>query len=68
MANLELNEQEQLNQQKATLIGDLLSVDTVMEEIWSYHPENPNKKDIVEQYDILKRIKSNIEEELKELG
>jgi len=67
MANLELNEQEQLNQQKATLIGDLLSVDTVMEEIWSYHPENPNKKDIVEQYNILKRIKSNIEEELKEL-
>jgi len=68
MENLELNEQEQLNQQKATLLDDLLSVDTVMEEIWSYHPENPNKKDIVEQYDILKRIKSTIEEELKELG
>jgi len=68
MENLELNEQEQLNQQKATLLDDLLSVDTVMEEIWSYHPENPNKKDIVEQYNILKRIKSTIEEELKELG
>lgn len=68
MKNLELNEQEQLNQQKATLLDDLLSVDTVMEEIWSYHPENPSKKDIVEQYNILKRIKSTIEEELKELG
>lgn len=67
MDNLELNEQEQLNQQKATLLDDLLSVDTVMEEIWSYHPDNPSKKDIVEQYNILKRIKSNIEQELQEL-
>lgn len=67
MDNLELNEQEQLNQQKSTLLDDLLSVDTVMEEIWSYHPDNPSKKDIVEQYNILKRIKSNIEQELQEL-
>lgn len=68
MDNLELNEQEQLNQQKATLLDDLLSVDTVMEEIWSYHPDNPSKKDIVEQYKLLERIKSNIEQELQELG
>ena len=31
MNNLELNEQEQLNQQKASLLDDLVAVSTVLE-------------------------------------
>jgi hypothetical protein len=68
MANLELNEEEQLNNQKSALIDDLMATVTVMEEVWNYHPDNPNKKDIVQEYKLLERIKSNIEKELSELG
>ena len=49
MANLELNEEEQLNNQKSALIDDLMATVTVMEEVWNYHPDNPNKKDIVQE-------------------
>ena len=38
-----------------------------MEEVWKYHPDNPNKLDVVEQYNLLKRIQSDIEKELAEL-
>jgi hypothetical protein len=38
-----------------------------MEEIWRYHPDNPKKADLVEEYDNLKAIKAGIEIELDEL-
>jgi hypothetical protein len=63
------NEIEKTPEQiKADLINDLFSVTTVMDEVWNYHPENPNKKDIVEEYNTLLKIKSQIEEEISNLG
>ena len=38
-----------------------------MEEVWNYHPDNPNKKDPVTQYEKLKQIKSDVEREIDEL-
>ncbi len=40
--------QEQMDQDnvKSELINDLVATSTVMDEMWRYHPENPNKKDI----------------------
>ena len=38
-----------------------------MEEMWRYHPENPNKKDIVEEYKTLVQICTDIEKELSDL-
>lgn len=67
MANLELNEEEQLNQQKASLLDDLVAVSTVLEETWNYHPDNPNKKNVIEEYNQLLKIKEDIERELEEL-
>ena len=67
MNNLELNEQEQLNQQKASLLDDLVAVSTVLEETWNYHPDNPNKKNVIEEYNQLLKIKEDIERELEEL-
>lgn len=58
----------ELQEQKAQLIDDLLATVTVMEELWRYHPDNPNKKDIIEEYNILKKIQSSIEDELKEIS
>tara|TARA_B100000768_G_scaffold142628_1_gene134553 strand:+ start:763 stop:957 length:195 start_codon:yes stop_codon:yes gene_type:complete len=56
--------QEELDQQKAELINDLVATSTVMEEVWRYHPENPEKKDVVVEYEILKQIQKDIESEL----
>ena len=63
-----MSKQEELDQQKTELINDLVATSTVMEELWRYHPENPNKKDVVSEYEILKRVQLGIEKEIKELG
>ena len=42
---------------KTELINDLIATTTVMEEIWRYHPDNPNKKDVVKEFNVLKEIK-----------
>ena len=34
---------------------------------WRYHPENPDKKDVVSEYNVLKKIKVDIEQELSDL-
>jgi hypothetical protein len=61
--------QEQPNQDslKSELINDLAATFTVMDEMWRYHPDNPNKKDIIKEYKILKQIVVDIEHELEEL-
>jgi hypothetical protein len=63
-----MSEQEKLEEQKANLINDLLAVSTVMEEVWNYHPDNPDQKDVIKEYQTLLQIQKDIEDELKELG
>lgn len=63
-----MTDQDKLDLQKAELINDLLATSTVMEELWNYHPENPNKKDVIKEYQTLLQIQKDIEKELKELG
>ena len=53
--------------QKNDLMEDILAVNTVIEEVWNYHPSNPNKADIEEEYDKLLEIKSDLQKELVEL-
>jgi len=62
-----MSEQELLEEQKANLINDLIAVSTVMDEIWNYHPDNPNKKDVITEYNQLLKIKGDIENELESL-
>jgi len=63
-----MNDQEKLNSQKAQLIEELLAVKTVMEELWLYHPDNPNNKDITVEYKTLQNIQAEVEKELKKLN
>ena len=58
---------EEINNTKSELLSDLVATSTVMDELWRYHPENPNKKNIVKEYNILKQIHSDIEKELSDL-
>ena len=62
-----MTKQEELDQQKTELVNDLLATSTVMEEIWRYHPDNPEKKDVIKEYNILKQIQKDIESELADL-
>ena len=63
-----MTEQEKLDLQKAELINDLLATSTVIEELWNYHPENPKKKNVVEEYKTLLKIQKDIEQEIAELS
>ena len=56
-----MTKQEELDLQKAELINDLVATSTVMEEVWRYHPDNPEKKDVIKEYNILKQIQKDIE-------
>jgi len=58
---------DKLNNEKSELVADLVATVTVMEEVWKYHPDNPQKKDPVIEYETLKQIKSDVEKELDEL-
>tara|TARA_R100001443_G_scaffold1664_1_gene5930 strand:- start:1654 stop:1848 length:195 start_codon:yes stop_codon:yes gene_type:complete len=62
-----MSEQDKIDNKKSDLIADLLATQTVMDEVWRYHPDNPNKKDIIKEYKILEKIKSDIDKELAEL-
>jgi|TARA_R110002033_G_scaffold26475_2_gene60656 hypothetical protein len=62
-----MSKQEELDQQKTELINDLVATSTVMEEVWRYHPDNPEKKDVIKEYEILKQIQKDIESELADL-
>ena len=48
-------------------INDLAAVVTIMEDYWRFHPTNPDKLDIVKEYDQLEAIKDQIEKEIEEL-
>lgn len=60
-------EKQELEEQRVELVNDLLAVSTVMDELWNYHPDNPNKKDVVHEYKVLEKILQDVEQEIKEL-
>ena len=55
-------------EQRAELINDLIAINTVMEELWNYHPDNPDKKDVITEYNTLQNIQKDIEKEIEELS
>jgi anion-transporting ArsA/GET3 family ATPase len=67
MKELKLTPQQIKDNQKSELIDDLVATSTVIDEVWRYHPENPNKMDVVKEYNILKKIQKDIELELEGL-
>jgi hypothetical protein len=56
-----------LEEQKVELINDLISVTSVMEDLWRFHPENPNQEDVVAEYAQLQKIEGDIADEIKAL-
>lgn len=50
-----------LEKERVELINDVISTTTVMEELWNYHPDNPNKKEVVKEYKLLEKLKMRTE-------
>ena len=67
MKEIKFTPQQIKENEKSELIADLVATSTVMEEVWRYHPENPNRKDVVKEYNVLKQILKDIEYELADL-
>jgi hypothetical protein len=63
-----MSQQQEMENLKVDLVNDLISISTVMEELWKYHPENPNKVDIASEYIKLEEMKKGVETELDDLG
>lgn len=68
MKEIKLTPEQIKDNQKSELINDLLATATVKEEVWRYHPDNPNKKDVLKEYDILCQIERDLEAELDDLS
>ena len=49
------------------LYNDLIATSTILDELWNYHPDNPDKKDVVTEYQTLQKIQKDIEEEIANL-
>mgnify|MGYP001460387065 FL=1 len=63
----ETSEEERLANQRIELVNDLIACETVMDEIWKFHPDNPKKKDVVSEYEILQQVSKGLREELENL-
>jgi cell division protein FtsB len=62
-----MSENTQKPDPKAEKINDLMAVVTIMEDYWRFHPANPDKQDVVQEYAQLEAIKDSIEKEIEEL-
>lgn len=54
-----------LEEQKVDLINDLIAITTIMEDLWRFHPINPNQQNVTIEYANLKKLKGIIETEIK---
>ena len=60
---MDKEEKLRLETKRVGLINDLIATNTVMEELWKYHPDNPNKSDIKAEYYILNPSKHLVKEQ-----
>ena len=59
---------EEKEQLKVELVNEAIFLNDRMEDLWSYHPENPNKVDVVWEYNNLKNELHLIEDRIQQLG
>ena len=57
-----------MDQRKAELINTLIEVEERIDELWEYHPENPNRIDVESEFNDLQRTAILIQSQIEELG
>lgn len=56
-----------MTQEKADLINRLVEVEEQIQDLWEFHPDNPNVVDVVTKFNDLQREASSIESYLETL-
>jgi|LauGreDrversion4_2_1035121.scaffolds.fasta_scaffold4951941_1 exonuclease VII small subunit len=59
--------QEQFEQKYAELVNDRISTGVIQDEIWRYHPNNPNAIKVEEAYAELEQIATDLDNEISAL-
>ena len=54
--------------EKAALINTLIEVEDRIDELWEYHPENPNGTDVVDEFEKLQKLALVLQTQIDELG
>lgn len=57
-----------MTQEKADLINALVEIEDRIDELWEYHPENPNCIDVESEFADLQRTAILIQTQIDELG
>ena len=57
-----------MDQRKAELINTLIEVEERIDELWEYHPENPNRIDVESEFNDLQRTAILLQTQIDELG
>lgn len=56
-----------MTQEKADLINRLVEVEEQIQDLWEFHPDNPNAVDVVTKFNDLQREASSIESYLEDI-
>jgi hypothetical protein len=57
-----------MTNEKAELINTLIELEERIDELWEYHPENPNCIDVESEFNDLQRTAILIQSQIEELG
>ncbi len=59
--------QEQTENKKSELVNEAIFLSNRLDELWQYHPENPDCVDVLKETLELKEMISKLEDEIKNL-
>jgi len=57
-----------MTNEKAELINTLIEIEERIDELWEYHPENPNRIDVESEFNDLQRTAILLQAQIDELG
>lgn len=57
-----------MTKEKAELINTLIELEERIDELWEYHPENPNRIDVESEFNNLQRTVILLQTQIDELG
>ena len=57
-----------MTEEHAEMLNRLFEIEDQIQELWTYHPENPDAVDVVIEFNELQREASTIESYLQEKG
>ena len=60
-----MTEQEWFENKERDLINDIISISTIMDDYWRFHPDNPKKIDLVSECKSLEELRAKTENELE---